>query len=93
MWRFRSSVCDLHLLLRHIEIFMKGRMMRDNRMNLECTDRLTDSDETLVTDVRSGLTPSQFVEKKLMLLLDDASPLLVSHVQSFRMSRTTCGTT
>jgi len=37
-------------------------------------------DETLVTDTRSCLTPSQQVEQKLIGLLK-ASPVMVSHVQ------------
>jgi hypothetical protein len=37
-------------------------------------------EETLVTDDRSCLTPSQQVEQKLIGILK-ASPLMVSHVQ------------
>jgi hypothetical protein len=37
-------------------------------------------EETLVTDHRATLTPSQQVEQKLIGMLK-ASPLLISHVQ------------
>jgi hypothetical protein len=43
-------------------------------------------DETLVVDARSGLTPSQHVERKLESLLE-ASPLLISHLQTARARR------
>jgi hypothetical protein len=37
------------------------------------------SEESLVTDARAGLTPSQMVERKLLSLLK-SSPLPLSHV-------------
>jgi hypothetical protein len=43
-------------------------------------------EETLVTDARHALTPSQFVEHKLRTLLETA-PLPVSHLQTARLVR------
>ena len=37
-------------------------------------------EETLVTDDRAALTPSEMVEQKLMGILN-GTPLLISHVQ------------
>jgi hypothetical protein len=65
-------------------------MMIDRRNSQGLRDRMPDGDETLIVDARGGLTPSQVVENKLMRLLD-AAPLLVSHVQFIRFSRTRQG--
>jgi hypothetical protein len=44
------------------------------------------AEETLVADARAGLTPAQFVERKLVALLQ-ATPLPVSHLQTARVTR------
>ena len=50
------------------------------------SEHIVVQEETLVTDSRAGLTPSQCVEHKLIHLLK-ASPLLLSHVQTTRRPR------
>ena len=44
------------------------------------------NEETLVADARAGLTPAEFVERKLVALLQ-ATPLQVSHLQTARAIR------
>jgi len=52
----------------------------DNKPTPESVLVPRDVEETLVTDHRATLTPSQQVEQKLIGMLK-ASPLLISHVQ------------
>lgn len=51
----------------------------DRRLNDNVQD-VRDAEETLVADGRAALTPSQFVEQKLIGRLK-GSPLLVSQIQ------------
>jgi hypothetical protein len=46
-------------------------------------DQNPEEDEVLVEDARAGLTPAQYVERKLLDVLRN-SPLLVSRLQTSR---------